>query len=46
MLIIYICLHLLHKVCGNQAANANLTPKNSPLGTRIDPTFSYMYIPL
>jgi hypothetical protein len=22
-----MCLHLLHQVCGNQAANANLTQK-------------------
>jgi hypothetical protein len=29
MLTIKIGLHLLHKVCGNQAANANLTFKNS-----------------
>jgi hypothetical protein len=29
LLTIKIGLHLLHKVCGNQAANANLTLKNS-----------------
>jgi hypothetical protein len=29
MLTIKIGLHLLHKICGNQAANANLTLKNS-----------------